>query len=241
MLKELHQAFGHIKFYDSNHTYVDSRTGANLTSVTTWLKQFQTPFNSDFWAKKKAKERGITQEELLKEWQDLKTFGVNRGKALHLIIEHKSNCKYFDYEIPKEVIDIGWEDKFIQELKILDNQVEQFLNTEKFIPIKNELILGNTVIAGQCDLLAYQNDKVVLYDWKTDKEISLSNKYQKLKAPYNDLDDTNYAKYLLQLSTYKRLIETQTNIKVDEMYIVHFNVNNDNYKIYPIKEYQWQK
>lgn len=241
MILELHKAFSHIKYYDEKHQYFDTRNGKQLISVTTWLKQFQQEFKSDYWSKKKATERGISQEEMLSEWTNLKNYGTSRGSYVHLLAEHLSNGKYFKYDIPPQIVEMGWEDKFNEEISILGKQVENFIATEKPIVIKNELILGNENIAGQCDLLCSMNDKVSLIDYKTDKSIDFTNKYQKLKHPFNTLDDCNMSKYQLQLSTYKRLLESNTSIRIEQMFIVHFNKDNDNYKMYPITEYQWQQ
>lgn len=239
MIQELHNAFSHIKFYDHNHSYIDTRNNKQLISVTTWLKQFQPEFKSDFWSKRKAQERGISQEEVLKEWEMLRDYGTSRGSYIHLAAEHLSNGKYFQYETPAKIVAMGWEDKFLIESKPLFSQVETFIKEQNPVVIKNELILGNDNIAGQCDLLCYMNNKISLLDFKTDKSIEFSNKFQKLKPPFQSLDDCNMSKYTLQLSIYKRLLESKTSIRIEQMFIVHFNKDNDNYKMYPIKEYQW--
>ena len=44
--------------------------GVKYTSVTQFLKNFHEEFDSGFWSKRKADERGIDQEIILKEWKD---------------------------------------------------------------------------------------------------------------------------------------------------------------------------
>ena len=55
-----------------------------------------------------------------------------------------------------------------------------------------------------------------------------------MKVPLHKLDDVNGQHYYLQLSIYKYLIEKYTNIKIDELFIVYFNVNAENYEVIPI-------
>jgi len=241
MLAELRKAFGHVKYFDEPHIYIDTRTGHQLTSVTTWLKQFSQEFDTQYWSNYKANQRGITQEEILREWEMARVYGQLRGTRVHLLAEHLSNNKEFVYPIPVEIVQMDLVEKFNTEIGLLKPQIEAFIENENFTVIKNELILANHSIAGQCDLLAEKDGRIILYDFKTDLSIDFTTKYGTLKKPFQDLPATNFSKYTLQLSTYKRLLETATSIKVDEMYIVHFNVKNDSYKMYKINDYKWHQ
>lgn len=241
MLKELKEAFGHVRYYDDPHIYIDTRNGKQLTSVTTWIKQFLPEFDTEYWSNYKARQRGISQQEILREWEVARVYGQLRGTRVHLIAEHLSNNKEFSYPTPPEIIEMNLVDKFNDEIKILKPQIEAFVKNENFTVIKNELILANHTIAGQCDLLAEKNGKIILYDFKTDLTIDLTTRYGYLAEPFSDLQNTNYSKYTLQLNLYKRLLETETSIRVDEMHIVHFNVNNDSYKMYKINDYKWRQ
>ena len=49
--------------------------------------------------------------------------------------------------------------------------------------------------------------------------------------PLHKFEDCNYIHYSLQLSDYKFKFEKNTKLKVDETFIVYFNVNADNYEI----------
>ena len=49
--------------------------------------------------------------------------------------------------------------------------------------------------------------------------------------PLNKFDDCNHVHYSLQLSGYKFKFEKNTKLKVDETFIVYFNINADNYEI----------
>ena len=67
------------------------------------------------------------------------------------------------------------------------------------------------------------------------KRLQFKSKYRKkMKVPLHELDDVNGQHYYVQLSIYKYLIEKYTNIKVDELFIVYFNINADSYEIIEI-------
>ncbi len=56
--------------------------------------------------------------------------------------------------------------------------------------------------------------------------------------PVGHLPDSEFHHYCLQLSTYKVIIERNTNIKIGKLYIVWFNEVNDNYKIIECNYYE---
>lgn len=227
MIEQLHKAFAHVDYFDDKHIYIDSNTGEQLISVTTFLGRFKTPFKQDYWSYKKATERGITQQEILKEWEDKRIYGTTRGSFIHKVIEDRTQRKTFEYPYPQEIVDIGWEDKFNKEIKILSGQIDNFIkDTKDLIIVKNELIVCNDIIAGQVDLLTNRN----IIDIKTDKKIDFHNKYQNFKRPISHLSQCEFNKYSLQISMYRYLLECQGIILPDDDYIVWFNVNNDNYK-----------
>ena len=92
-------------------------------------------------------------------------------------------------------------------------------------------------IAGSIDGIMYNKltQKCCILDFKSNKDLQFESKYhKKMKVPLHKLDDVNGQHYYLQLSIYKYLIEKYTNIKVDELFIVYFNIDAENYEIIPI-------
>ena len=57
-------------FHEEEHKYNDS-LGNNYTSTTTLLHEYQPKFDKSYWLKKKARELGISQKELAKQWQTI--------------------------------------------------------------------------------------------------------------------------------------------------------------------------
>ncbi len=52
-----------------------------------------------------------------------------------------------------------------------------------------------------------------------------------MKVPLQNIDDVTIKHYYIQLSIYKYLLEKYANVEVEEMFIVYFSENIDNYEI----------
>ena len=87
---------------------------------------------------------------------------------------------------------------------------------------------------GATDQILYNKytGEIAIIDYKTNKKIEReSYRHQKMLIPLNKFDDCNHVHYSLQLSGYKFKFEKNTKLKVDETFIVYFNINADNYEI----------
>ena len=76
--------FNTIKYYDEPHKYYMGKTP--MTSATQFIGKFKPAFDSEYWAKKKADERGIEKEEILKEWKYKSDFACEKGTLFHDIL-----------------------------------------------------------------------------------------------------------------------------------------------------------
>lgn len=214
-------AWNNIVFVENGHKYYRLPDKKNLISVTTLLGFYKPKFQYNYWLKKKAEERGILQAELKAEWDYAKELGLTLGSYVHKCCEDRINRKYLDYERPEILLDKS------EEIKLLDKLIQNFLEDHShYIPVANELVVGNNLIAGQIDYLT--TNKIV--DFKTDKKIEYSNKYQTLKYPLNHLDDCEFNKYSLQVSIYRYLLEEQGIILPENDEIIWFNFRNPSYK-----------
>jgi hypothetical protein len=69
-------------------------------------------------------------------------------------------------------------------------------------------------------------------DYKTNSDIHKTEKYAKnMKVPLSHLKDFTLNHYYIQLSIYRYLVEKYTNLKIEEMFIVWFSENIENYEI----------
>lgn len=254
MVLELNKVFRNIKYEDTRHAYINAQTGNQYTSVTQFLSKLKEPFDSNFWSKKKAKERNITQEEILEEWKYLKELGNSRGSYLHAILEKLNQRDITELEIKKYCTDLiadliqsesNWEwdldtpiTNSFQELNKLANLfIEQ---NEYLIPILQEFVIGDDDlnIAGRFDCLYFneETNEYQIWDYKTDKKLEYFSKYKKKIKLFN-VDDCEYEKYSLQLSLYKYIIEKNTPFKLGDSYIVYFKHSVSEYEIIKAKDY----
>jgi len=240
-LVQLNNAFKHIRYFDDEHKYIDTTTGQELISCTTLIKKYQQQFQKDFWLKKKAKEYGTEPETLDEQWTKDAVIGTTRGSMLHKYLENLLSGKEFPIEYPKFVHSLPSHEfitfhKSFERLKEFGNSFAE--DFSYLVPVKLEAVLGDSElgVAGQCDALFYDpvENEFVLLDFKTDKKISVHNKYQNFKKPLTHLSQCEINKYSLQLSIYKYLIEKNTDVKINKMIIVWFNHKNDGYELFPI-------
>lgn len=243
ILKELN-VFNRIVFLDRTHTYLIDNQPSAKYSVTGLLEFFKEPFDSEKWAKIKAAAIGITAEEMQESWKSKNNYSKVLGTVFHTYAENYYQNKVVPYDRLWVSTQLNEEQhgELRSTLESLLKQFNKFYNDTRsyLIPIRNELIVGDlddTRICGTIDLLCYniKLDCLELYDFKTNKEINYSNKYnKKFRAPLDHLDSCELNTYSLQLGLYRKFIEKYTNLKIQNMFILWLNKNNDNYQLIPL-------
>jgi ATP-dependent exoDNAse (exonuclease V) beta subunit len=235
IFKELNK-FNNVVFTEEGHTY--TLGGEPLTSVTTFIGKFKKPFMRDFWADKTAQKENTTREEILNKWDSITVRACNKGSKLHAYAENYINNKVrpntiYDFDIDNEAY-----------TKIESHFLEFYEESKKnLIPISSELCVGSSALGlcGMVDQLYYSDTLggLVIFDWKTNKKMNYKSKFQnKMLEPISHLDECEFTTYSLQLSTYKYIIEHETNLKIKDCYIVWFNEKNDTYKLIKCADYK---
>lgn len=226
-------------FEPKEHAY--TYEGIKFDSVTTFLKVFKEEFQKEYWAERKARERGITAKEILAEWQALGDTANILGTAVHEWIE--------DFWV-------SWETEIIPDFpESPENEVqkraEKFLDIYgskliHFVPLTSELKLFSKKwkLAGTVDQpLLFWDEKqqkvlLVIGDWKTNKEFKDDNhkkgRYQKLHRPFNHLYANSHNEYSLQISLYRLILE-QMGIETDSGFLCHIGPEGPA-KLYPAKD-----
>jgi hypothetical protein len=236
LIRELAK-FNNIKYYDKPHKYYID--GEELTSVTTFIGKFKEKFDEEYWSKRKAKERGITQKEILAEWKNKSLTSTEKGTAFHEYAENYLTNRIFPF--PQEQINnvLGEGNDVKERFDKIVILFEEFYKQSygKLIPIRAELVVGDKElgICGMVDQLFFneKSGKLEIWDWKTNKKIDKKNRWQQFKEPISHLDVCELNTYSLQLSLYKYIITRNTNIDLGDNYIVWLNEKNDKY--FPIK------
>ena len=238
IIKEL-QYFKGIKFHEEQHFYTlnDYKFGISATSL---IETYGQEFDSDSASQMVANKRGISQQEVLNEWKKENEFSCIKGSCIHL--KAQSLWMGTNYEIDYNTINNNIDkNRLKKEYDIMSKQAINFYNDYKdmYDMIQDEFIVWSKEfdIAGSIDGIMYNKytQQCCILDFKSNKDLQFESKYhKKMKVPLHKLDDVNGQHYYIQLSIYKYLIEKYTNIKVDETFIVYFNINADNYEIIEI-------
>lgn len=228
MIVDLQKAFKHIQYFDKEHIYVDTTNGNVLPSVTGHIKKFQPEFNEKYWLGEKAKQRGITKEELKEEWLWLSKIGVEMGRHLHAFLEQKIQRRHILPNLP-DYLD---KNKF----EILIRQAEEYVSNVEETIVACEFVMCNlnNTLAGMCDRLSLsKNNKIIITDYKTGQ---MKDSYGKFHSkPYEFLESSSVGKYSLQLNHYRDFLESR-GFEVERMELIWFNENNPTYQVIPVNK-----
>ena len=254
-LKELNKAFGDFKFFESDHHYEYKGKRVGM-SVTRLIEEYCNEFDSQSVAERVAlknqkyisdlykhcgevklwelEQNPTTVEGVLQLWKYKNEFSKAKGHTCHefaqsLWSKEKWNLEPFDNS--KE---------YLQAVEIIKQQALNFYNDYKDIYelIAIEYVVGSAECdcASAIDLLLRNKltGGLALADFKTNSYIKGYNEkaYKKsMKIPLQNLNDDAYNHYCIQLPTYKYWLEKYPKLKVDEMFIVYFSENIENYEI----------
>lgn len=210
------EQFANIIVDTKNHGY---RIGdKSLISATTLVSRLKPDFDKDSISKRVAERDGISQEEVLRQWEKKGEQGRDRGTRLHTYIEDLMDGKI-------DPITRGVNDK-LPSMEAFDKVWEKLSSKFKANMIYQEVVVGDEqyCVAGRVDavfsLEVKNNRSMHILDWKTGK-FRIDNHYEKLLPPFDDLDNCELNAYSIQLSLYKLIIEKNTDLKLGESYLVH--------------------
>ena len=194
--KEISESFADLEFIDDTHQYF--LEGKELTPVSTVIHKFKPAFDAEKIALNIAgnEERA---EALLEKWEKHTEKACKYGSKVHSFAE-----SYF----------------YNRTLVPTDNAeraVVKFYNSlhEKVLPVmcETKVYCQSLGFAGTFDLLCYYYDKaqqrsgLVIYDFKTNKDLYKNFARKCLYKPFDNLLDMPLSIYQLQLSCYQVPLE----------------------------------
>lgn len=219
------EAFGDIVFNEEEHRYFINNK--ELLPVSTVVHKFQEHFNSEEKAvetsernydRPDSKYYRMTPNEILELWKNISDEACEHGTGIHAFGE---SCFYYmtgqyDKILPEfldRVTDNGFIAKEPKEEALLDfyNEIPR-----NYIPILAETRVYNELFgyAGTFDILFYYDDKkrpeksgLMVFDFKTNKDLYKNFKEKKLLDPFCELLDMPLSLYKLQLSLYQIPLE----------------------------------
>jgi len=180
-----------LRLKEDTHQYIDDETNEEYTSVSVVLSQFKKPFDSEYWAEKKAKDYGTSKDEVLSLWEEVKDTACFRGKNYHKLME-----------------DFILFDKRETDADSLYNSFSRNLDKmgDGIITIDAEKLLYNTQykVAGTADVIInHSGREFSIMDFKTNRQFRYFSKYKEfLLPPIDHLQACEFNNYTMQLSLY---------------------------------------
>ena len=181
----------HLYFDEGPHKYTDSN-GNEYISTTTIIGQYAPKFDTKFWARKKAKEQGVSEKQILEQWDKIKNEACERGTDTHNSLENaikdvsqfKEAIRYLSKtetgrcitvsDIPYLTIKPLDIDKFKQ---ATNNKYEEIYRVFEFYTNKGYTIYSEIgvfdpvlLISGTIDILCIRDNDFVILDWKTNRD-----------------------------------------------------------------------
>lgn len=227
--------FSNIVVDSANHGY---RIGEkNLISVTTLLKSITPEFDKDVVSQKMAERSGVSQAEILRQWEEKAVKSRDKGTRVHQYIEDVISGKVdpilqrVNDRVPEmEAFDKAW----VKLRAELDAKM-----------VKQEFVVGDEEfgVAGRVDnlmsiLVPKQSSRLAcIFDWKTGK-LDTDNRFERLLPPFDQYDNCKLNLYSIQLSLYRLVLErNKPDIKLSDGYILHLR-EDGSYQLYRARDFR---
>lgn len=244
------------KINETNKSF-KSINNKKLLSVSKIIETISNKFDKEEQSKKcfekyyndiNSKYYHMTQEEILKLWNDKSELGKSNGSLLDKFIDF-----YF-----KTIYDNNAKSIHLLEIENFLNKDEYFLNKNlfnkclNFIKFYEAYILKNNInlighelwmidninkIRGRLDALFSYKNELLIIDWKQTENITTTNKWDHLFGPLSLYDDCDLNKYTIQIYLYKFILKNiyKFNNQIETRII---QLLDNKYSIYkPIIEY----
>lgn len=180
-----------LYFQEDGHKYTDT-FGNEYLSVTTFIHNYVNKFDENYWLRKKAKEQGVSEKEIKKQWDKIRDESCKRGTQKHNGIEDaikdnsyfKDAIKYLHMIESGRCVTIADIPNLIPKpldielfKKATDNKYEEIYRVFDFyiqrgytIYSEIALFLIDYLISGTIDILCVRDTDFVILDWKTNRD-----------------------------------------------------------------------
>ena len=176
-----------ISFDPKLHRYNDEDKLPYL-SVTTQVDKYKEPFDKEYWSKKKAQELGLTQGQVLANWDKITKDSHIKGNKIHERLEDSVNdSRLINTDYLYNVPDINYNDPrnligFEVTLEVLKETplakhypkifelLEFYINKGYRVYAEKRIYLFEYQVAGTIDLVLIKDKEFIIVDWKTNKD-----------------------------------------------------------------------
>lgn len=183
-----------LVFHEVEHKYNDTM-GNDYISTTTILHQYAPKFDTNYWARKKSKELGISEKKLKEQWATITKEACERGTNTHNGLEDgikgasqfKNAIQYLNKDIGDSMITIADIPTNLANYKKLDINVfieatnnkypdiyavfKKYSESGYYIYAEIGMFMLDFLISGTIDVLLIHDsgNKHVIGDWKTNR------------------------------------------------------------------------
>lgn len=219
-----------VKLEPISHKYYDDK-GLEYLSVSAVLKLIQQVFKREERSLQSAAKRGISQQEILAEWDKTRDDSTDHGTYIHNALESFQNTAVIQPEWLRYIDPAGKENNLEPVIRGICGSYNDYARV-----FSEECLFDEEYrIAGTADkvlmVTSHKASKFDLEDYKTNfsKGIYTFNKYgNSLLHPLEHMEDCNFNTYALQLSFYAFMLERMTGRRCRQLHITFIPGSNLN-------------
>lgn len=227
-----------LQFEPQEHIYLyDGKI--HLMPISNIVNLFFAPFDAIGISQQIALRDNIDQCAILEEWECKGAESREIGTFMHSQIE-----SYFQNSRPIYNTQFVYNGDFVNVDKEVSIEMElQFFKNfirdhDSITPFRTEWRICDLElkIAGTIDLLCKnKNGGFDIYDWKRSRKASPDERiWRNGINGLHHVPDISFYHYALQQNLYKYILENNYNVRIDNMYIVVFHADFENYQKYRI-------
>lgn len=205
----MNQIIRHISFNEKLHKYTDQFNNV-YTPVTSQIELYKEPYDREYWSAKKAKELGISQQQVKDSWDSITKIACDKGNVIHKRLETSVENSYNFIKVPNAIHNDDCSDlkghevslevlrktplalHYPKILKLLEFYIEKGWK----VYAEKRFYLVEYLIAGTIDLVLIKDKDFIIVDWKTNKdELKFISGYYKKVNNIKTTEWVNKKKY----------------------------------------------
>lgn len=219
---QITEFFKDLSFQEDTHTYTVHGIPLKY-SVSKLISDYGNKFNTQVMSEAVAKKTSTSRESVVARWDKEREDSIIKGHSLHYFAEEYLKNRNIKPITKQQELMVSFLNSIPQHIVVLGSEIKMY--HKKFL------------FGGTMDLPLYNTltNKIIIADYKSNKDIHKNYKGQTLLTPFNYLLDTPLNKYQLQLSFYQILLEQIPNIEVEARKVVWFK--DTGYDIYDCQNY----
>lgn len=177
------QKIRHISFNEELHKYTDEDKLV-YTPVTSQVELYKEPYDTEYWSAKKAKDLGLSQQQVKDNWKSITKIACDKGNVIHKRLETSVDDSCNIIKVPNAIRNDDCSDLTDYEVSIdILRQTPLALHYPKILKLlefyiekgyraysEKRFYLHEYLIAGTIDLVFIKDKDFVIVDWKTNKD-----------------------------------------------------------------------